>query len=199
MEGFKAFVHTVLSVLATIWGLIRAPFVFLSPFFSKIFRWYRKIWVKYTYNKYDEFVYKKGVATALVTLACLVIIPMILCFLLRTGYYFATCKKERIYLIQSEEIYPDDNVWAVRGCYHENCDSDTSLYYRIEPSLFHQTWNIINHGNIFLPDAIGASVPTGLTQCEVVSYGLRLRILMTFNIYPNILQINCEGDTPVEK
>lgn len=193
MESLKSFVHLVLSGLATIWGVIRVPLGFLKRVCSKIFPWYKKIWVKHTYNKYGEFVYKRGLLTALATIACLVIIPAAACFMLQTGYYFATHKKERIYLIQSEEIYPDDNIWGVRGCYNENCDSDTSLYYRIEPSLFHLAWNMTHHGSIFLPDAIGASVPTGLTQCEVVSYGLRLRILMRFNIYPKILQINCDN------
>jgi hypothetical protein len=79
----------------------------------------------------------------------------------------------------------------MRGCHTRNCDSDSSLYYRIRPSLFNQLWSITHNGTIFLPDAIGSSVPTGLTLCEVDSYGLRLRILMTFNIYPSVLKITC--------
>ena len=46
---------------------------------------------------------------------------------------------------------------------------------------------------MFLPDTIGSSVPTGLTRCEVVSYGVRAKVMMMLNIYPSILKITCDG------
>lgn len=193
MQGIKYVVQMVLSVISFIWSLIGAPIIFIYARFRSLFLWYRKLWVKSTHNKYGEFVYTRGVAMAAATITSIIVMPTIVCLFLQTAYYFATYKKENIYLIQSEEIYPDNNTWAVRGCYTENCDSDSSLYYRIEPSLFHHLWNIGHSGSIFLPDAIGSSVPTGLTQCEVVSYGVRARVLMTLHIYPSILKITCEG------
>lgn len=192
MEGLKSFIRLILSIFAFVWGVIGAPLRFIGRQLARLLAWYKRIWVKFTHNKYGEFVYKRGLIMAVSSLAALVIIPTVLCLLLRTTYYLATYKKEKIYLIQSEEIYPTENTWAVRGCYTQNCDSENSLYYRIEPSLFHQLWSLSHEGSIFLPDAIGSSVPTGMTQCEVVSYGIRLRILMIFNIYPNILKINCD-------
>ena len=182
-----------MSALASVWGLIKAPLGFAGEKLARLLAWYKKIWVKFTHNKYEEFVYKRGLVMALLTALSIIVIPTALCLILRTGYFFATYKQEKIYLIQSEEIYPDDNIWAVRGCYTQNCDSDTSLYYRIEPSLFHQLWSIGHEGDIFLPDAIGSSVPPGMTQCEVISYGVRFRILMRFNIYPSILKISCDS------
>ena len=130
---------------------------------------------------------------AAATLILLIVVPTLLGLIFQTSYYLVTYKKERIYLIQSEEIYPDDNIWGVRGCYSKDCDSDTSLYYRITPSLFHHMWSIGHSGSIFLPDNIGSSVPTGMTRCEVVSYGIRARIMMMLHIYPSILKITCDG------
>lgn len=155
-----------------------------------IFFWYKRLWVKLTHNKYDEFVYKRGAAMMVATL----IAPLFMGLILQTTYYLATYKKEIIYLNQSEEIYPDDNIWGVRGCHTKYCDSDSSLYFRIKPSLFHHLWDLGHNGRIFLPDVIGSSVPTGLTRCEVISYGVRFRMTMIFNIYPNILNVTCEGE-----
>lgn len=173
--------------------VVIAVFSFIGKKILRIFSWYKNLWVKFTHNKYDEFVYKRGAVMAASTLAAVVIIPALLCILLQLTYYWTTYKKETIYLSQSEEIYPDDNVWGVRGCHTQHCDSDSSLYFRIKPSMFHHLWNLWHNGRIFLPDTIGSSVPAGLTQCEVTSYGVRMRMTMLFNIYPNILKINCEG------
>lgn len=193
MDGIRHFIQIVLSIASVLWNLVKTPVLFLYGKIAVIFRWYKTLWVRFTHNKYDEFVYKKGVIMAASTAAAVIVVPTILSLLLQTGYYLATHKKESIYLIQSEEIFPEDNIWGVRGCYTQNCDSDSSLYYRIKPSIFHQLWSLTHTGSIFLPDAIGSSVPTGMTRCEVDSYGIRLRILMTFNIYPSVLGIMCEG------
>lgn len=199
MDGIRSFIQMVLSVVAVVWNLIKTPVLFIADKLARLFAWYKPLWVKYTHNKYDEFVYKRGVAMAAATLAAVIIIPGTVGLFLQTGYYLATHKKESIYLIQSEEIYPDDNIWAVRGCYNQNCDSDSSLYYRIKPSVFHHLWSLSHNGTIFLPDTIGSSVPTGLTRCEVDSYGIRTRVLMTFHVYPSILKIMCENYGAPEK
>lgn len=161
---------------------------FLGKKLLWLFSWYKNLWVKFTHNKYDEFVYKRGLAMIAGTIAAVAFV----CLIFQTTYYWTTYKKETIYLSQSEEIYPDDNIWGVRGCYTQNCDSNSSLYYRIKPSFFHHMWSLLTSGRVFLPDEIGSSVPTGFTKCEVVSYGIRFRVMMMFNIYPNILSITCE-------
>lgn len=182
VKSSKSFSQIVITVISFIGQKVRSAF-----------SWYKALWVKFTHNKYDEFVYKRGVTMAAATLATMVIIPMLICLIFQTAYFWTTYKKEIIYLSQSEEIYPDDNIWGVRGCYTQRCDSDSSIYFRIKPSVFHHLWNIGNNGHVFLPDVIGSSVPTGLTQCEVISYGVRMRMTMLFNIYPNILKITCDG------
>lgn len=199
MDSIKHFLQIILNFIFSVWNTIKTPCTAIGGKLAILFGWYKKIWVKYTHNKYDEFEYKKGVAMIAATLASVVIIPYIAKLFFDTGYYLATHKKESIYLTQSEEIYPDDNIWGVRGCYTKDCDSDSSLYYRIRPSLFNYMWSLGHNGTIFLPDAIGASVPTGLTKCEVDSYGIRLRILMTFNIYPSVLKITCEDSNNIKR
>lgn len=199
MDSIKHFLQLSLTVIFSIWNIIKTPCMVIGDKLIILFRWYKKIWVHYTHNKYDEFVYKKGATMVVATLAALIIIPCIAKLFFDTGYYLATHKKESIYLIQSEEISPDDNIWAVRGCYTKDCDSESSLYYRIKPSLFNYLWSIGHNGTIFLPDAIGASVPTGLTKCEVDSYGIRLRVLMMFNIYPSVLKIMCEDYSNIKQ
>lgn len=193
MESIRYLLQVILTVAAFVWELIKAPVAFVCGWIARGLAWYQKIWIRFTHNKYDEFVYKRGVAMGVATLAVIIVIPTLAGLIFQTTYYFATYKKESIYLIQSEEIYPDDNIWAVRGCHTKNCDSDASLYYRITPSLFHHLWNIGHTGNIFLPDTIGSSVPTGMTRCEVVSYGVRAKVMMMLNIYPSILKITCDG------
>jgi hypothetical protein len=192
VEERKHFLEKVLAVLYFLGGLMKVLGKFIGGLIIRLMAWYKRQWVKFTHNKYEEFVYKRGLAMAAFTLVFVILIPTLGLLIFQTGYYLATYKKDSIYLIQSEEIYPDDNIWGVRGCYTQVCDSNSSIYFRIKPSLFHQLWSLSHHGTVFLPDIIGSSVPTGLTKCEIVSYGLRLRILMTFNVYPSILEINCQ-------
>ena len=193
MEDLKYILQIVLTPVTFVWSLIRRPVLFIAGKIGRILNWYKNLWIRLTHNKYGEFVYKRGAAVAMATFVSAIVLPTVIVLCLQTTYYLATYKKESIYLIQSEEIFPEDNTWAVRGCYTKNCDSSSSLYFRIKPSLFHHLWSISHNGDIFLPDAIGSSVPTGLTKCDVISYGIRTRLLMTFHIYPSVLKINCEG------
>lgn len=184
MKEDKNFLQILLSIISFFWGKLGC-----------ILAWYKRLWVKFTYNKYDEFIYKKGISMIVATVATVIIVPLLLCLILQTAYYFATYHKETIYLNHAEEIYPDENIWGVRGCETTYCDSDSSLYFRISPAIFHHLWSLSHHGRVFIPDAIGSSVPTGLTQCEVISYGLRFRMTRLFNIYPNILNVSCSAPT----
>lgn len=155
---------------------------------------YRQLWTKVTHDKYGGFVYWRGGMMVIATLAGLWIIPTLINFTAQTALFFATHNYEEVYLIQSAEIYPDDNIWSVRGCDRLPCDGDSSIYFRIAPSLFTHVWSVLNTGWIFLPDNIGSGVPTGLTKCRVRSYGVRIKTLMNrFEIYPDVLEISCDA------
>lgn len=165
---------------------------FISGYFWLALRWYKSLWVKYTHNKYDEFIYKRGVAMLLGTVLTIIIVPTVLSFVVQATYYFSTYRTEQVYLSASNEIDNDNNVWVVRGCRETVCDSHEALYYRIKPSIFHHFWNLLDNRHIFLPDSLGASIPLRPTLCEVTSYGVRMRMTMLFNIYPVILKVNCK-------
>lgn len=161
---------------------------------GSVFRWYRRLWVRVTHNEYGGFVYWRGGAMIAATAVALYLIPIMLGFAAQTALYFTTRNYEEVYLIQSEEIYPDDNIWAVRGCERLPCDRDSSIYFRISPTPFNHLWSLVNTGWLFVPDDVGSGVPTGLTRCWVRSYGIRIKTLMRrFEIYPDALDISCRN------
>lgn len=161
---------------------------------SFVFRKYQVLWVNFTHNKYGGFEYWRGGVMIVATIAALYIVPTMLVFSAQAALYFTTREYEQVYLIQSDEIYPDDNVWSVRGCDRLPCDQSSSIYYRIAPTSFNHIWSIFNNGWIFIPDDVGSGVPTGLTQCWVRSYGIRVKTLMRrFEIYPDVLEISCDS------
>lgn len=192
MSKFEYFMNFIYSIWSVIKSIFMVPAKYIKRFCGPIAKRYKKIWIKFTYNKYDEFVYKRGALMVCGTVVSFFLALIVVGILFDASYYMATKKTETIYLSHSEEIYPDDNVWGVKGCYTPGCDSTSALYFRIQPSTFHHLWNITDNGHVFFPDIIGASVPTGEKMCTVTSYGLRFRILMMFNIYPNILQVDCQ-------
>ena len=192
MEERRGVGQKFLAVVCFLGRLIKGAGLVIGRTLMRVLAWYKKLWISFTHNKYDEFIYKRGLMMGLATLVFVVLIPTLGLLVFQTAYYFTTYKKDSIYLIQSEEIFPENNIWAVRGCYSQVCDSNSSLYFRIRPTLFHHLWSLSHNGGIFLPDIIGSSVPTGLTKCEIISYGLRLKIMMSFDIYPSILEIKCE-------
>jgi len=158
------------------------------------FGWYKRLWLRLTHNQYGGFVYWRGGAMIVATVVAIYLVPVILMFAAQTALYFTTRNYEEVYLIQSEEIYPDDNIWAVRGCDQLPCDRDSSLYFRISPTPFNHVWSLLNTGWLFIPDDVGSGVPTGLTRCRVRSYGIRLKTLMhRFEIYPDALEISCSS------
>lgn len=159
-----------------------------------LFGWYRRLWIRATHDRYGGFVYWRGGAMIFATVIGIYLLPIVLGFAAQTALYATTRNYEEVYLIQSEEIFPEDNVWAVRGCERLPCDRDSSIYFRISPTAFNHVWSLINTGWLFIPDDVGSGVPTGLTRCWVRSYGIRLKTLMRrFEIYPDALEISCNS------
>ena len=126
------------------------------------------------------------------TIASLYVVICFLEFTFDVIYYYSTKKVETIYLSDSVEL--EDGLWSAKGCPTKECSSDNALYFRIKNTWFNNIWNILHHGQIFLPDIISSAVPTGQTRCNVISYGLRYRFVMIFNYYPQILSVSCEND-----
>lgn len=163
-----------------------------------IYRNYRDLWNRLTY-KDDKFVYSRGAFTVLGTLAFLYAIPMLIVLSYQTAMYTLTYHNERVYLFHSQELYPDDNIWSVRGCELVDCANE-SLYFRVSPTTFNQIWSVLHKGKAFLADDIASGVPPGKTECQVISYGIRVKLLMRrFDIYPDALSIVCDGPRSVDQ
>jgi len=188
MLGRIPFVAQLVGVLIWIWvkplGPIRRFLWFIT---WKVIDWYIGIWRKLTHNRYGGFVYWRGALMVLLTVFCVtLVIPATI-----TGSWMAiTYVDENVELLSASEIIPEENVWNVRGRELEN--KEESLYYRVEYNWAHQVWSVLFMRRWFLPDDIASGVPTGLTNCRVISYGIRVKWLMRhWEWYPSALYINC--------
>ena len=187
-------VKYIISVIYTIFKFIEncfiIPFKKFWNFCAPLRNWYNKQWKKWCYDKYGDFFWKRALCIICATIAFLYTMVCVLEFIFDLGYYLSTKKVETIYLSDSVEL--EDGLWSAKGCPSKQCSSDNALYFRIKNTWFNNIWNIWNHGQIFFPDITAAGIPTGQAKCEVISYGLRYRLVMIFNYYPQILQVNCQ-------
>lgn len=203
-EGYLGF-HE--RFLAPLWKI-------LGPALRRIARLYGRIW--------NRFAYKTDKATAERVLSRAragVVVGITFAFLAaltptRTGdaVRFVTVepvfdgilmavsmKTETFYLNHAEEIDPEANEHAVRGCKHEGlCTERDAAYFRIKPRLSHDIWKLIRQGNpIYVPDHVVAPIAPGVNKCEVTYYGYRVtsswisRLLRSFQIYPTMLEAGC--------
>jgi len=193
IDKIKYIVSCIYTVFKFIEQCFISPIKKVLKFCEPLTNRYKKLWNKYCYDKYGDFLYKKAGMMIIGTIASMYIVLCILGFLFDLSYYIATKHEETIYLSDSVELDSDESIWGVKGCPTRECDSNTALYFRIKMSWFNQLWNIVHNGKLFFPDAIAAGVPTGQTECSVISYGLRYRILMIYNYYPQILQVRCQA------
>lgn len=191
MLGRIPFVAQLIGALIWIWvkplGPIRR---FLWAIAWKVIDWYIWLWAKVTHNKYGGFVYWRGALMIILTVFTVtVVIPATL-----TGSWIRlTYVDENVELLLADEIIPEENVWNVRG--RELNNKEESLYYRVEYNWAHQIWSLVFARKIFLPDDIASGVPTGLTNCRVISYGWRIKYFMrNWEWYPNALYINCDPE-----
>lgn len=195
----STFLKQVLASVMWLWNFMLKP---ILNVFIKIGTWfyekYKTLWPKLTY-KDGHFDYKRGGITIASTLFLIWMIPTLIVLSWQSTMYMTTYQNERVFLFHSEEIYPEDNIWSVRGCEIENCATE-SLYYRVSPTLFNQLWSLSHKGRSFLADDIASGVPPGKTECQVISYGIRIKTLMRrFEIYPDAVSIVCDGTRHVDK
>lgn len=168
--------------------ITKKTWIYIKPALAK----YKNAWNRYTHDKYGDFILKRAIIFVLSSFVALFIAIETLGFVFDLGYYLITKKEEIIYLSDSVEL--EDGLWSAKGCPTKECSSDNALYFRIKNTWFNNAWNIFHHGQIFFPDGIAAGVPTGQTECKVISYGLRYRIVMIFNYYPQILEVHCQAE-----
>jgi hypothetical protein len=164
-----------------------------------LWRWYRILWDKVVYreDRYKNRMFSKTRAglflTASLIFAWLVLLPL-LAFLFDLGLYLATVKKDEVvYLTNSQEIIPEENVHSVQGCHSLPCTDENSVYFRIRGTWFNEAWSLVHGHGLFFPDYIAAAVPLSISKCTITSYGVRIKLIMRgMDIYPDVLQTECE-------
>jgi hypothetical protein len=162
---------------------------------------YRVLWDKVVYyqDQYQNRMFSKtraGVFLAATAGFLWYLAVPLLVLLATTVIFFSTVKKETVYLTNSQEIVPEDNTHSVQGCHDLPCTDDNSIYYRIRATNFNETWSIVSGRGIFYPDFVAASVPVSISRCEITTYGLRMKLLVSgFDIYPDLIEAKC---TPLQ-
>jgi hypothetical protein len=178
---------------------------FLRPITSRLWRlagwlftWYRRIWRRWTYytNEYgvQRFSKIRGGLMIIATVVALHYVPHTLFFMWQAGLYTVTSNvNETVYLTNSQEIDPVENVHSVQGCHSLPCTDDNSVYFRIRATYFHEVWSLLNGHGFFFPDYVAAAVPIGASKCVITAYGIRVKLFMRAgNIYPDLLAISCQ-------
>ena len=129
----------------------------------------------------------------LATAAVLYLVTPVLYFGYEVGLYAFTQKNETIYLTNAQELDPEGDVHAVRGCEALPCSEANTVYFRVRPTLFTHLHSLLDHGDVFYPDRTASVVAPGVNECQVKSYGVRLKFLMRrWDIYPDLLDAVCQ-------
>lgn len=179
------------------WTLIH-PIIKL---YFKPIRWlfsqYQRLWKHVTMvpDQYGtlEFSKVRGGLMVLVTVGSLFLIPPTVEFVYDASMYGLTGhRNETMYLFDSQEIIPVQNIHAVKGCKVVPCNDTDTIYFRVEPKLFNHIWSLIVKGELFFPDYVAVVAP-GVNKCTVTTYGIRIKLVMrSSDWYPEMLDLTCE-------
>lgn len=201
VSAWYVFFYQVVTSVALIYRRWLSPvFGFLERPVGWLWFQYRRLWDFVVYTEKDgqrRFSKIRGAAMILWTIGSLwgawhIVLPT----LWDAGWYAATARvNETVYLTDSQEIYPDDNIHAVKGCEALPCSDQNTIYFRVRPQYFHHLWSMVHEGSpftLFFPDFIAPAVAPGLNKCKITSYGIRLKFLMrNLDIYPDLLAAEC--------
>jgi hypothetical protein len=172
------------------------------PWWGALFRTYGRLWKSAVYIDPDgdgeeDFSKKRALMMIVATGLFLYMLPALLYgtleFMTDSIRMLTTYKKDEIwYLGKSQEIDPEGNVFTAQGCATIECSDQTSIYFRIKPSLAHHLWSLWHNGNIFFPDFVAAGIQNDINKCTVTRYGLRWKFLVrNWDVYPQILSVTC--------
>lgn len=189
------------SILRPVAGIVLVPARIL-------WRWYRLLWEKAVYveDRFKNRLFSKSRAgiflAASLVFAWYIFIPALV-FGYDVALYFLTVKKDEVvYLTNSQEIIPEENVHSIQGCHDLPCTDENSVYFRIRATYFNEAWSLVHGHGLFFPDYVAAAVPLSISRCVITSYGVRMKFVMRgMDIYPDVLKTECEplqtgGDLP---
>ena len=131
---------------------------FLTVSANLLFGWYRRLWARAVYveDRFQRRQLSKTRAGAFLAATLFffwfVFLPL-LGLLADTALYFATVRKDEVvYLTNSQEIMPEENVHSIQGCHDLPCTDGNSFYFRIRASLFNEIWSLASGYGLFYPD-----------------------------------------------
>lgn len=128
-----------------------------------------------------------------VTLLFIYMIPFFVYNAFQGVLLVTTYNEETLYLTNAEEIDPDGDVHSIRGCEALPCRESNTVYFRVRPTLMTHTYAMWDHFGLFFPDRTASVVSPGVSECQVKSYGIRLKFLMRrFDVYPDMLDTICQ-------
>jgi hypothetical protein len=169
-----------------------------------VLRWYGRLWRKLAYRRGADgdlqLSKSRASATVVGTGVALWFLPAFIAgtvgFIWDVAWMATTYRStETWYLGKSQELDFVNNVFSAQGCASVNCTDQTSVYFRIEPSLAHHLWSLVRNRNIFFPEFVAAGIQNDVNKCHVISYGARWKLLVrNWDMYPQILAVDC---TPV--
>jgi hypothetical protein len=200
LSAMQSFIAALSGFLLGIYRRVLAP---LGRGLARVTPWLwrplRALWNRFVYveDQYKNRMLSKrraaGFVAAGLVFAWYVFVPMVV-FLYDLGLYLLTVKHDEVvYLTNSQEIIPEENVHSVQGCHQLPCTDANSFYFRIRATLFNEVWSIAHGRGLFFPDYVAASVPLSISQCKITSYGVRLKFVMRgMDIYPDLLRTECE-------
>lgn len=172
---------------------------FLWPIISAIFSVYKiissayiKLWKKTAYKDGKFRRYRAGM-TIICTFMFLWVIPSLVHIGYQSTLFAFTSNYETIYLTNSQEIKPDEDIHAIKGCEALPCTEDNAVYYHVRPTGFHHLYSFWHRGSVFYPDLVASVVAPGYNECHVKSYGIRMKTLMhKYDVYPDMLDAVCK-------
>jgi hypothetical protein len=193
------FWYQIVRSVTWVWLNILRPLLRFFIFTPMKWLWgkYRALWdqVVYVKDQYGDRTFSKvrGGLFLTATLYVVYILPNLIELVWDTALYAATAQRhEQVYLISSQEIYPDRDIHAVKGCDALPCNDQNSFYFRVRPTLFNHIWSLLHHATVFFPDYVAAAAPAGITPCRVTNYGIRVKFVMKgLDLYPDALEISC--------
>ena len=202
----EALLHAV-AAAQWLWTNVIAPVV-AHPWLGGLFRWYGRLWKRVVYraDADGEPQFKKGRAGWMVigTGVALWFLPAFVTgaaeLVWDTTWMATTYRSDEIwYLGKSQELDHVNNVFSAQGCASVNCTDQSSIYFRIKPSLAHHIWSLVRNHNVFFPDFVAAGIQNDVNKCHVIAYGARHRFFVrNWNMYPQILAVQCVPVTEAE-
>lgn len=195
VEKILAFIWRVWArVVAGYQRLERTPVGWVIGWAGAIARWYkRRVWDRWARGPSGKVEHRRAVVTLAGTIIAFWVIPFLVtntanAVLMATTWH----ANEKIYLTSTQELDAEDDVHSVRGCVNFPCTEKEAIYFRVKRNFAHDVYSVSKRGYFFYPEEVAGVVAPGVNDCQVTSYGIRIRALRRgWGVYPNMLNAVC--------